>query len=236
MKSIILGGTGSVGRHLVLFMVTSPRYQTIFLPVRDILPEWTSLSPDKKEKLKIIKVLNLDFLNYPSEQLVPYFGNEKIDSLFNCLGTEASDTQNNIQVDKIYTMNCINFCERMNIEHFSMISNSTSSPQSNSFYQNIKWQMEEEALRSRIKYVDIYKPDLLKGRDNAGIMEKFYSYICRCQNGTHVFELAKAMTVSDVLIYNNNISGGQNQLTGGYRRQLTPEQIYHLATYEKYPN
>ena len=236
MKSIILGGTGSVGRHLVLFMVNSPKYQTIFLPVRHILPEWTSLNPDKKEKLKIIEILNLEFLNYPSAQLVQYFGNEKIDSLFNCLEAQESDKQNFIQVDKIYTTRSIEFCERMNIDHFSMISNSNASPQSNSFYESAKWQMEEEALRSRIKYVDIYKPYKLEGRDNAGIMEKFYSYICCCYKGTHVFELAKAMTVSDVLIYNNKKSGQQNQLAGPYRRQLTPEQIYHLATYEEYPN
>ena len=236
MNSIILGGTGSVGRHLVQFMVNSPKYQTIFLPVRHILPEWTSLSPDKKEKLKIIEILNLEFLSYPSAQLVQYFGNEKIDSLFNCLGAEVSDTQNFIQVDKIYTMRSIDFCERMNIDHFSMISNSNSSPQSNSFYESVKWQVEEEALRSRIKFVDIYKPYQLEGRDNARFMEKFHNCICCCYNRTHVFELAKAMTVSDVLIYNNNISGEQSQLTGGYRRKLTPEQIYHLATYEKYPN
>ena len=235
MNSIILGGTGSVGRHLVQFMVNSPKYQTIFLPVRHILPEWNSLSPDKKEKMKIIEIQNLDFLSYPSTQLLQYFGNEKIDSLFNCLGAQVSDIQNFIQVDKIYTTKSIDFCERMNIDHFSMISNSNASAQSSSLYQSIKWQVEEEALKSRIRYVDIYKPYQLEGRDNAGIMEKFYNCICCCFDGTHVFELAKAMTVSDILIYNNNINGEQSQLTPGYRRQLNPEQINYLATYEKNP-
>ena len=235
MKSIILGGTGSVGRNLVKFMINSPKYETIFLPVRNSLPEWSSFSPEQKEKLKIIEIQNLDFLIYPSNQLVQYFGNQKIHSLFNCLGEEASDIQTFMQVDKIYTNRSIDFCERMNIDHFSMISSSSASAQSNSLYQSIKWQIEEEALRSRIRYVDIYKIDQLEGRDNAGIMEKFYSFVCCCIDGTHVFELAKAMTVSDVLIYNNNISGEQSQLTGGYKRQLNPEQINYLATYEKNP-
>ena len=116
-----------------------------------------------------------------------------------------------------------------------MISTSNASIQSNSLYQNLKWQIEEEAMRSRIKYVDIYKPNQLEGKDNAEIMEKFYSCVCCCIEGTHVFELAKAMTVSDVLIFSNNINGEQNQLTGGYKRQLNPEQINYLATYEKNP-
>ncbi len=235
MKSIVLGGTGSVGRNLIQFMVNSPKYQTIFLPVRHVLPEWTSLSPEKKGKLKIIEVPDLNFLSYPTTQLVQYFGNEKIDSLFNCLGAQSSDIYNFIQVDKIYTMKSIDLCERMNIDHFSVISNSYASSQSSSLYQSIKWQVEEEALRSRIKYVDIYKPYQLEGRENAGCMEKFYSCICCCIDGTHVFELAKAMTVSDVLIFSNNINGEQNQLTGGYKRQLNPEQINYLATYEKNP-
>ena len=156
--------------------------------------------------------------------------------MFNCLGAPTSDLNNILQVDKIYTMKSIDFCERMNIDHFSMISYSNATPQSQSFYQSVKWQMEEQALKSKIKYVDIYKPYQLEGRDNAGCMEKFLGCICCCINRTHVFELAKAMTVSDVLIYSNNIRGEQNQLSGGYRRQLTPEQISHLATYEKYPN
>ena len=79
MKSIVLGGTGSVGRNLIQFMVNSPKYQTIFLPVRHVLPEWTSLSPEKKGKLKIIEVPDLNFLSYPTTQLVQYFGNEKTD-------------------------------------------------------------------------------------------------------------------------------------------------------------
>jgi hypothetical protein len=235
MKSIVLGGTGSVGRHLVQFMVNSPKYETIFLPVKNILPEWSLLSPDKKEKIKIIEILNLDFLIYPTAQLVQYFGNEKIHSLFNCLGEQAPDMQTFMQVDKIYANRCIDFCERMNIDHFSMISTSNASIQSNSLYQNLKWQIEEEALKSRIKYVDIYKPNQLEGKDNAEIMERFYSCVCCCIDGTHVFELAKAMTVSDVLIFSNNINGEQNQLTGGYKRQLNPEQINYLATYEKNP-
>lgn len=236
MKSIILGSTGSVGRHLVQFMLSSPKYQTIILPVTHTVPEWNTISPEKKEKMKIIEIQNLDFLSYPSAQLMQYFGNERINSLFNCLGDEYSNMQNLMQDEKIYTMKSIDFCERMNIDHFSMISTSSSSPNSNSLYQSIKWQIEDEALRSRIRYVDIYKPYQLDGRDNVGFSEKFYNFICCCFSGTHVFELAKAMVVSDVLIYNSFASGEQGQLTGGYKRQLNPDQIYYLAANEKNPN
>ena len=236
MNSIVIGGTSSVGKHLVQFMANSPKYQRIFLPVNQILPEWTSLTPEQKDKLVIFEMPNLDFLSYSSAQLLQLFGYGKIDSLFNCLGETINDIQNFINFDKVYIMKSINFCERMNIDHFSMISSSDASHNSNSIFQSIRWQIEEEAYNSKIKYVDIYKPYQLEGRDNLKMTEKIYSFVCCFLDGTHVFELAKAMTVSDVLIYYNNIHGVQGQLTWGYKRKLNPEQICYLATYEKNPN
>lgn len=76
MKTIVVGGTGGVGRELVKHLVNSPNYQSIILPVRKPLEDWNSFSEQQKSKMKIITEENFDFLGDSKEELEKRFGTE----------------------------------------------------------------------------------------------------------------------------------------------------------------
>lgn len=51
MKTLVLGGTGGVGRELVKLLVNSPNYQKIILPVRRTLEDRNSFPEELKSNV-----------------------------------------------------------------------------------------------------------------------------------------------------------------------------------------
>lgn len=147
MKTIVVGGTGGVGRELVKHLVNSPNYQTIILPVRKPLEDWNSFSEQQKSKIKIIIEENFDFLGDSKEDLEKRFETEKVDSLFDCLGGSYLNNDDLRKVDKTYAIYCAEICEKLNINHFSIISTNKASPDSSSVYNRIKGEADEEILK-----------------------------------------------------------------------------------------
>ena len=122
--------------------------------------------------MKIIIEENFDFLGDSKEDLEKIFGTEKIDSLFDCLGGSYLNNDDLRKVDKTYAIYCAEICEKLNINHFSIISTNKASPDSSSVYNRIKGEADEEILKKNIKYIDIYRPGVILGRPNAGCLEK----------------------------------------------------------------
>ena len=230
MNAIVLGGTGSVGRHVIKFLINSPQYNKVFVPVRKTLPEWKSFDIDEKQKMKIIRIKDLNFLCSTNENLLQMFDNEKIDSLFNCLGAASYDIENLILIDQYYACKSAELCQRLNIDHFSIISVANSSSTSNSPFYRTKALAEQDILKMNIKFLDIYKPSRINGRANSGFSEKVFSWICCCFGGVESFELAKAMVVSDI-IRKKRFGDGFGP---GYKRLLDDEDINFIAVNEKF--
>lgn len=228
MKTIVVGGTGGVGRELVKHLVNSPNYQTIILPVRKPLEDWNSFSEQKKSKMKIMIEENFDFLGDSKEDLEKRFETEKIDSLFDCLGGSYLSNDDLRKVDKTYAIYCAEICEKLSINHFSIISTNKASPDSSSVYNRIKGEADEEILKKNIKYIDIYRPGVILGRPNAGCFEKFVgSFICCFANVTAT-NLAKAMMINDINIHNP--VGELSELEDGYKKIVRNPEINNIAS------
>jgi len=227
MKTIVVGSTGGVGRELVKHLVNSPYYQSIILPVRKPLEDWNSFSEQQKSKMKIIIEENFDFLGDSKEDLEKIFGTEKIDSLFDCLGGSYLNNDDLRKVDKTYAIYCAEICEKLNINHFSIISTNKASPDSSSVYNRIKGEADEEILKKNIKYIDIYRPGVILGRPNAGCLEKFVgSFVCCCANVTAT-NLAKAMMINDINIHKP--AGELSELEDGYKKINRNSDINNIA-------
>ena len=123
MNTIVVGGTGAVGRKLIEFLCKDSKYSKIYIPCRRELDEWANYSEEEKNKMIIIKVDNLDFLGGTKEQLQEKFGTEKIDSIFDCLGSRTSKGKEELtRVDKTYAIYCAEMCEKLDIPHYSLLS------------------------------------------------------------------------------------------------------------------
>ena len=227
MKTILLGGTGGVGRELVKLLVNSSNYQKIILPVRRKLEEWNSFTEQQKSKMVIMIEENFDFLGDSKEDLEKRFGNEKIDSLFDCLGGTYTSNEALKKVDKIYAIYCSEICEKLSINHFSIISTNRASPDSSSYYNRIKGEADEEILKKNIKYIDIYRPGIILGRENAGCLERFVgSLVCCCSTVT-AQNVAKAMMINDINLLKP--IGEERELKEGYKKITRNNEINNIA-------
>ena len=63
LRAIVIGATGSVGRDLVDILLGSDKYSLVVVPVRRTIDRWENLSKEKSDKLKIIKIYELNILN-----------------------------------------------------------------------------------------------------------------------------------------------------------------------------
>ena len=70
INAIIIGATGAVGRELVDYLLMNDNYGKITVFVRRTIDRWDQLSAEKKQKLNIIKVENLDFMSEDKDKIL----------------------------------------------------------------------------------------------------------------------------------------------------------------------
>ena len=105
MISILLGSTGAVGRELLECLLSSSKYSQIILPLRNPLKEWENYPLEQREKMKIIKRENFDFLNGTKEELIEILGTNEINSFFNCLGSVTAKGEEELRI--LLTLQCL---------------------------------------------------------------------------------------------------------------------------------
>ena len=152
INSIIIGATGAVGRELVDYLLMNESYGKITIFVRRILERWEKLPEEKKHKLNIIKVENLDFMANEKEQILSLLNdNIKYDVLFNVLGSRVGRGEEEFRkVDYTYVVNSCILCEKLNISHFSNCSAANASKDSWFLYSRVKGEAEEECLKKML--------------------------------------------------------------------------------------
>ena len=200
INAIIIGATGAVGRELVDYLLLNENYGKITIFVRRIIDRWEKLPEDKKQKLNIIKVENLDFLANEKDQLLALL-NDKIqyDVLFNTLGGRVGNGEEEFRkVDFTYVVNSCIMCEKLNISHYSNCSSKGTDKDSCFLYYRVKGEAEEECLKKNVNYISILRPGLIMNRDNDDrIVEKVATYIPFLPKITSK-NIAMAMLVDDL--------------------------------------
>ena len=200
INAIIIGATGAVGRELVDYLLMNENYGKITIFVRRVIERWEKLSEDKKQKLNIIKVENLDFLANEKEQILSLLNdNIQYDVLFNVLGSRVGRGEEEFRkVDYTYVVNSCILCEKLNISHFSNCSAANASKDSWFLYSRVKGEAEEECLKKNVNYISILRPGIILNRDNDDRFgEKVISYIPFLPKITSK-DIAMSMLVDDL--------------------------------------
>ena len=180
INAIIIGATGAVGRELVDYLLMNENYGKITIFVRRIIDRWEKLSDEKKQKLNIVKVENLDFMANEKEQILSLLNdNVQYDVLFNVLGSRVGRGEEEFRkVDYTYVVNSCILCEKLNISHFSNCSAANASKDSYFLYSRVKGEAEEECLKKNVNYISILRPGIILNRDNDDrFMEKVIAYV-----------------------------------------------------------
>ena len=180
INAIIIGATGAVGRELVDYLLMNENYGKITIFVRRVIDRWEKLSDEKKQKLNIVKVENLDFISNEKEQILSLLNdNVQYDVLFNVLGSRVGRGEEEFRkVDYTYVVNSCILCEKLNISHFSNCSAANASKDSYFLYSRVKGEAEEECLKKNVNYISILRPGIILNRDNDDrFMEKVIAYV-----------------------------------------------------------
>ena len=200
INAIIIGATGAVGRELVDYLLLNENYGKITIFVRRSIDRWEKLPEDKKQKLNIIKVENLDFLANEKDQLLALLNDSiQYDVLFNTLGGRVGNGEEEFRkVDFTYVVNSCIMCEKLNISHYSNCSAANAYKDSWFLYYRVKGEAEEECLKKNVNYISILRPGLIMNRDNDDrIAEKVATYIPFLPKITSK-NIAMAMLVDDL--------------------------------------
>ena len=180
INAIIIGATGAVGRELVDYLLMNENYGKITIFVRRVIDRWEKLSDEKKQKLNIVKVENLDFMANEKEQILSLLNdNVQYDVLFNVLGSRVGRGEEEFRkVDYTYVVNSCILCEKLNISHFSNCAAANASKDSYFLYSRVKGEAEEECLKKNVNYISILRPGIILNRDNDDrFMEKVIAYV-----------------------------------------------------------
>ena len=200
LNAIIIGATGAVGRELVDYLLMNENYGKITIFVRRVIERWEKLDEEKKKKLNIIKVENLDFMANEKEQILSLLNdNIQYDVLFNVLGSRVGRGEEEFRkVDYTYVVNSCILCEKLNISHFSNCSAANASKDSWFLYSRVKGEAEEECLKKNVNYISILRPGIILNRDNDDRLgEKVIAYIPFLPKITSK-DIAMSMLVDDL--------------------------------------
>ena len=200
INAIIIGATGAVGRELVDYLLANDNYGKVTIFVRRLIDRWEKLPEEKKQKLNIIKVENLDFMANEKEQILSLLNdNVEYDVLFNVLGSRVGRGEEEFRkVDFTYVVNSCSLCEKLNISHFSNCSAANASKDSWFLYSRVKGEAEEECLKKNVNYISILRPGIILNRDNDDRLgEKVIAYIPFLPKITSK-DIAMSMLVDDL--------------------------------------
>ena len=167
LNAIVIGATGAVGRELVDYLLSNINYNKISIFVRRIIDRWIDLPDDKKQKLNIIEVENVDCLG--DEHQIKSLLNDGLEYhvLFNVLGSRSGLGEEVFRkVDYTYVVNSCILCEKLNISHFSNCSAAGTDKNSCILYNRVKGEAEDDCLNKKVNYISIFKPGPITDRDN----------------------------------------------------------------------
>ena len=207
-RTIVFGANGAVGRELIDYLLKSNKYSKITIIVRKKIDKWNTYSNDEKSILNIIELESLDFLINDLKQIENLIPNIKLyNSIFSTLGSRVKKGKEEFnKVEKLYTIQILKICEEYFIQHFSYISSSKANKNSFFMLWKIKGETEEELEKiNSIPLISIFRPGLLKERDNDKRLGESLVDFVPFFTKIKVKDVAKAMVINDIKFLENFI-------------------------------
>ena len=207
-RTIVFGANGAVGRELIDYLLKSNKYSKITIIVRKKIDKWNTYSNDEKSILNIIELESLDFLINDLKQIENLIPNIKLyNSIFSTLGSRVKKGKEEFnKVEKLYTIQILKICEEYFIQHFSYISSSKANKNSFLMLWKIKGETEEELEKiNSIPLISIFRPGLLKERDNDKRLGESLVDFVPFFTKIKVKDVAKAMVINDIKFLENYI-------------------------------
>lgn len=150
--AIILGATGLTGGILLDKLLSDSAFSKIKL---------FSRSSVGKQHPKIEEhIINLFKLKDHEQKFLA-------DVVFCCIGTTKARTPDKEKYKKIdygIPVNAAKLCKKNGIDTFIVMSSMGADPESSTFYNKVKGEMEREVLKQGIKNTFILQPSLLGGK------------------------------------------------------------------------
>jgi oxidoreductase len=207
-RTIVFCANGAVGRELIDYLLKSNKYSKITIIVRKKIDKWNTYSNDEKSILNIIELESLDFLINDLKQIENLIPNIKLyNSIFSTLGSRVKKGKEEFnKVEKLYTIQILKICEEYFIQHFSYISSSKANKNSFFMLWKIKGETEEELEKiNSIPLISIFRPGLLKERDNDKRLGESLVDFVPFFTKIKVKDVAKAMVINDITFLENYI-------------------------------
>ena len=159
-KAILIGATGLIGSNCLNILLNDPSYSHVEIWVRK---KNGIVHPKLVEKI-------IDFSQLHNQV------SENTKHVYCCLGStinKAKTKEAYRLVDVTYVLELAKWCEKNNIESFSVISSIGASKYASSYYLKMKGDMEENVKLCNIPSISIFRPSLLLGeRTEFRLLEK----------------------------------------------------------------
>lgn len=215
MKALVIGASGSTGRMLVDYLITSKKWKEVLIISRRKLSIWESM-PMTDCEVKFVMMDRLDILGKPKDEILqayPELDIEGFSSVFNCLGSRVGKGEEEFRrVDLTYVVYSASLCEKFNIPHFSHVSSQGSDKKSCLLYMRVKGEVEAQLKIMNIQNISIFKPGAILNRDNdfriGECFLKFFIYLTCCL-APHIEckDLAESVGFEAERVHANHIQG-----------------------------
>ena len=203
-KCIVFGGNGNIGRTVIDHLLGVKKYSKITIFCRKELERWKNFKESEINKINIIRIESLDFLN--NDNFMDII-NEKLDknidynTIFCCLGGRNNSEYENVDFNLCIKISII--AEKLNIAHLSVISVENSNSNSEDNFLKFRGKMEEEISKKNIKYISFFRTNYVTNKEDPAILYWFLSIFYKCKdNSIECKNLGKAMVVNDLDVLN----------------------------------
>ncbi|EMY62162.1 Rossmann-fold NAD(P)-binding domain-containing protein [Leptospira terpstrae] len=170
MKILLLGGTGLIGKQVLLSLVFYPQIKKVIV--------WARNSPSTSNPNVPIEVVQVKWEDFQSGKVsVP----DGIDAVFCCLGTtinKAGSQEKFKEIDYEYPLLAAKQAKEKKIPGFYIITAMGSDPNSSIFYNRVKGEIELELRQLQFPFLGIFRPSLLIGeREEVRVGEKVGEFL-----------------------------------------------------------
>ncbi|TGM74798.1 nucleoside-diphosphate sugar epimerase [Leptospira mtsangambouensis] len=170
MKILLLGGTGLIGKQVLISLVFYPQIKKVIVWARN-----SQSTSNPNVPIEVVKVSWEDFRS--GKVSLP----DGLDAVFCCLGTtinKAGSQEKFKEIDYEYPLLAAKQAKEKNVPGFYIITAMGSDANSTIFYNRVKGEIETELRKLEFPFLGIFRPSLLIGeREEVRIGEKVGEFL-----------------------------------------------------------